>query len=90
MKSINDPKPEEWDEAFSQRADKKDMVNKPEHYQGNTIEVIDAIDNFCCPKYGYEHGNAIKYLLRWHKKGGVEDLKKCKWYIDRIISKETK
>lgn len=30
-------------------------------------------------------GNAIKYILRWDKKNGVEDLEKAKVYIDKII-----
>lgn len=34
--------------------------------------------------------NAVKYLLRWRKKGGVEDLKKARHYIDYLIAKEEK
>ena len=30
----------------------------------------------------------VKYITRWRKKGGVEDLKKAKQYIDIIIEKE--
>ena len=30
-------------------------------------------------------GNAIKYLWRWKQKNGVEDLRKAKWYISRLI-----
>jgi hypothetical protein len=26
-------------------------------------------------------GNAIKYLVRWREKGGVQDLRKCSHYI---------
>jgi hypothetical protein len=30
--------------------------------------------------------NAFKYLWRWpYKKKPVEDLKKCRWYLDRLI-----
>lgn len=29
--------------------------------------------------------NAIKYLWRWGQKNGVEDLKKARWYIDRLV-----
>ena len=37
-------------------------------------------------------GNALKYLLRYKYKGGIEDLEKAKHYIDAIITnmKETK
>jgi len=31
--------------------------------------------------------NALKYLWRWKAKNGVEDLKKARWYIDRLIGK---
>jgi hypothetical protein len=33
-------------------------------------------------------GNAIKYLYRWKKKGGVEDLRKAIWYIQKMINHE--
>lgn len=29
----------------------------------------------------------IKYVWRWKSKGGVEDLKKCRWYLDRLIER---
>lgn len=32
----------------------------------------------------------IKYILRWNKKGGVEDLKKARWYLERLINKHDK
>ena len=32
-------------------------------------------------------GNAIKYLMRHDKKGAqLDDLKKARWYVDRLIS----
>jgi hypothetical protein len=30
-------------------------------------------------------GNVIKYVSRERYKNGVEDLKKAKWYLDRLI-----
>ncbi len=30
----------------------------------------------------------MKYLFRWKKKNGVEDLKKAKWYLDKLIKTE--
>ena len=36
-------------------------------------------------------GNAIKYISRYkHKQKPLEDLKKARWYIDRIIQKYEK
>lgn len=68
-----------------------EKVDHPTHYQsGNGIEVIDVIEAFTADLNGvvaFDMGNAIKYLCRWNRKGGVEDLKKAKWYIDHAIQK---
>ncbi len=57
------------------------LVNHPSHYQGNTFEVIDIIDDF---QLNFNIGNALKYLLRSGKKGDRNtDLKKAIWYIER-------
>ena len=58
----------------------------PSHYKQGGIECIEAIkaatgDGFI----GYVWGNVLKYLWRWPKKGGVDDLKKARWYLDRLI-----
>jgi hypothetical protein len=34
---------------------------------------------------GFLRGNVIKYLFRYDKKGGVDDLRKAKWYLDELI-----
>ena len=34
---------------------------------------------------GYLQGNALKYVIRFDRKNGVEDLKKAQWYINRLI-----
>jgi hypothetical protein len=62
-----------------------DPIN-PFHYKQGGIECIEAIkaatgDGFI----GYVWGNVLKYLWRWPKKGGVDDLKKARWYLDRLI-----
>ena len=65
-----------------------DNVNSPNHYQGK-VECIDCIESATAGLNGIEAfctGNAIKYLYRWKRKNGIEDLKKAKWYIDKIIS----
>ena len=61
----------------------KEAVDHPSHYNQGKIEVIDAIEdwnlNFC-------EGNVIKYVARHrYKNEPVEDLKKAKWYLDRLI-----
>ena len=62
-----------------------EKVNHPAHYNSGKIEVIDAIHDwgldFCL-------GNVVKYVSRYkHKDNPVEDLKKAKWYIERMITK---
>lgn len=34
---------------------------------------------------GYLEGNATKYISRWHKKGGVQDLEKALSYIKKLV-----
>lgn len=66
-----------------------DPVNHPAHYNAGKIECIDAIESAVTSLTGaqaYHTGAAIKYLWRWHFKGGVQDLKKARWYLDRLIT----
>lgn len=66
-----------------------DNVNKPSHYQGSKgLESIEVIDNFigALPgKAAWCWRNAIKYLLRFQKKNGLEDLKKARKNLDWLI-----
>ena len=65
-----------------------DLVNKPPHYQGK-VECIDAIEAAIDGLSGLEAmctGNAIKYLFRWKKKGGAQDLEKAMWYIKKMLT----
>lgn len=65
-----------------------DMVNHPSHYTQGGIECIDALKAATVSKTGIEAvctANAIKYLWRYEEKNGIEDVKKAKWYIDRLI-----
>ena len=66
-----------------------DNVNHPKHYTTGEIECIAYIEDKLTPEEfrGYIKGNAIKYITRERNKGGDEDLKKAKWYIDRLIEK---
>ena len=64
----------------------KDMVNSPPHYNKNGIETIDAIRAMTDDGYEYYlQGNIMKYLWRYRYKNGVEDLKKARWYLDKLI-----
>lgn len=67
-----------------------DMVNHPPHYISETgLETIDVIDAFTFDLVGKEAthtANVIKYICRWKHKGGLRDLKKARWYLDRLIT----
>lgn len=55
------------------------------HYKEMAIEPWDYIIS---NNIGYLEGNAIKYISRWREKGGIEDLKKARHYIDKLIETE--
>ena len=58
-------------------------VNHPKHYNKGKIEVIDAIEDW---ELSFCDGNVIKYVARHRHKGKpIEDLKKAKWYLERLI-----
>jgi hypothetical protein len=55
------------------------------HYKSYAIQPVEFIHKNKIP---YIEGCAIKYLCRWREKGGIEDLKKVKHYIDLLIEME--
>jgi DNA-binding CsgD family transcriptional regulator len=61
-----------------------DPVNHPPHYKEGGIEVIDFIE---AKQLGYHLGNVVKYISRAYHKGGMEDLLKAQWYLNRAIEK---
>jgi Protein of unknwon function (DUF3310) len=72
----------------------EDPVNNPSHYKSGNIESIEYIQSFLSKEeyQGFLRGNISKYLHRMDYKGKpLEDLKKAKWYLERLIElKETK
>lgn len=67
-----------------------DSVNHPRHYQHAGIETIDYIAAVLGPE-GFEAyciGNVIKYVSRYQWKGGIEDLRKARVYLDWAIGEE--
>lgn len=74
-----------------------DMIKQPAHYMlmDGELEtkylIKDRVgcmaDNypFVSGHSSYAYGNAIKYLMRWPTKNGVEDLRKCKESIDMLL-----
>ncbi len=64
-----------------------DPVNHPPHYTSHPsgVECIAITEHMT-----FLMGNAMKYLWRADLKGGLEDLEKAAWYIQREIEKRTK
>lgn len=59
-----------------------DEVDHPPHYTEGNIECIDYIID---KKLGFFEGNIVKYITRWKSKGGLVDLKKARWYLNKLI-----
>jgi hypothetical protein len=55
------------------------------HYKQFRYETWDVILDW---NLGYLDGNAVKYLSRWRHKNGIEDLKKARHYIDKLLEVE--
>ena len=68
----------------------EDLVNHPSHYNQGKVECIDGIESALTGLEGFEAyltGNILKYIWRWKSKNGVEDLKKARWYLNKLIEK---
>ena len=86
--------PEQATSSDNERAVVHDSVNHPAHYTAGGIECIDCIESMIAPiknpTYAFLTGQSLKYLARYTMKNGVEDLKKARWYLDRLIGKVAK
>ena len=74
--------------------EKKEMVNHPSHYGGDTTyECIKVLKAWMSKEeyQGFLRGNAIKYLCRTGKKDAeVQELNKAKWYLKKLIESKEK
>ena len=68
------------------------MVNHPTHYANSSkkIETIDKIEDAVQfapdPVLGGLQWQVLKYVHRcWTKDSTVQDLRKARWYLDRLI-----
>jgi hypothetical protein len=69
-----------------------DPVNRPAHYTSGRYEAIEVIEDAVYPALDAVtagcHWQALKYLLRlWFKGEPLQDARKARWYLDRLISK---
>lgn len=64
-----------------------DNINQPAHYTAGGIETIDFMQAKLAPAQfeGYLAGNVIKYISRYRHKNGVEDLRKARRYLNKLI-----
>lgn len=69
----------------------KDNIN-PMHYKCGNIEVIDIMkDQLSKEEFkGFCKGLIIKYLCRADHKNGLEDYKKAKRYLDKLVEELSK
>jgi len=83
-----------WDSFFADMGDfapDVDAASKKQvggdHYVNMGVQPWDAMESWLTPEQfqGFLQGNAIKYLARWQSKGGVEDLRKARHYLDKLI-----
>ena len=60
----------------------------PDHYKTGEVECVDALRSALGPE-GFQYfcqGNVLKYVWRYKRKGGKQDLEKAKVYIDWLIA----
>jgi hypothetical protein len=68
-----------------------DAIN-PQHYKNYRVEVIDILEDAVARAPDSVKGSlqyqVLKYMLRlWDKENPLQDAKKSRWYLDRLISK---
>ena len=57
------------------------------HYKEQDIQPWDAIH---AGGLGFFSGNVVKYVARHNQKGGINDLRKARHYLDKLIELHTK
>lgn len=66
----------------------KEMVEHPNHYNQGKYECLDVAMEIAKEMEGNEailFFNSFKYLWRYNFKNGVEDLEKCRFYLNELI-----
>jgi len=69
----------------SNKAD--DLQVGGDHYKNMGVQPWKAMESWMTPEEFrcFLKGNSIKYLARCNSKGGVEDVKKARHYIDKLV-----
>jgi hypothetical protein len=71
--------------AISSMTKANDTQIGGDHYKEKSIQPWDFI---AANQLGYFEGNIVKYVSRWKDKGGLNDLKKARHYLDKLIELE--
>lgn len=68
-----------------------DVIKQPSHYHKGGIDVIVFSElQFCKDELkGFYRINILKYVTRYDRKNGVEDLKKAEFYLNKLIELES-
>jgi hypothetical protein len=69
-------------ENMTQKEKANDVQVAGDHYKSQPIQPWDYI---AVNGLGYFEGNVVKYVSRWRDKGGVDDLRKARHYLDKLI-----
>jgi len=62
-------------------------IISPDYYKKGNIEVTDFILD---QSMSFLEGNVVKYLVRHKEKSGINDLRKARWYLDKLIEEQLK
>ena len=77
----------------NKEAKNNDNIISPNHYASDKgFEVFDVQEAFIHELKGMAASywcNVVKYILRFQRKNGVEDLKKAKYYLEKLIEEES-
>jgi len=62
-------------------------IISPDYYKKGNIEVTDFILD---QSMSFLEGNIVKYLVRHKEKSGIDDLRKARWYLNKLIEEQLK
>lgn len=68
----------------------EDVINSPSHYHKGGIDVIKFAELQLTKEQlrGFFRINVLKYVTRYDKKNGVQDLEKARFYLNKLIDLE--
>lgn len=76
---------QDFRQAMQQQTTANETQVGGDHYKAKPIQPWDFI---AANQLGYFEGNIVKYVSRWRDKGGINDLKKARHYLDKLIELE--